>query len=528
MLNLIQDAVFQVLEDDAFDRCVLTLPDIYALCAEDAIAGFPALRAHQAPAWHAFLVQLGVMACEAGDGGIPDTAEGWRAAIRALTPDWPGDEPWQLVVDDLSRPAFLQPPVPEGSLDDWKVVAEAPDAADMLITSKNHDLKQARMVTAQPDDWVFALVSLQTQEGIGGAGNYGVVRMNGGYGSRPHVRLQPTGAGFGAAVIRDIHALLNAPADLRTRWQSLYLTSSRLGLLWLEPWTGAKPEALQLESLHPLFIEICRRRRLVKGEGRLFLFGRGTKGQRVAAAELRGALFDPWIPIDTSDGKGPKALSIPGDGFTYRRTLELFKTDGRLDKPFLAHRAAGEGNRPMTLVLSAISRGQGKTEGFHERRVTIPADKIPLLDDWEGSGLDELAETMTEFAAGAQTVLRRALIIYVQGGPDGERRSVDWTKPSNGPLTRPWVQRLDRQIDTIFFDQLWALAEQEDAKAVWKRKLADMAAGVLEAALPALPCDQTRHWLAAAAARDAFRNMIVGKLELEAGWRMPEVEAEHA
>ena len=40
------------------------------------------------------------------------------------------------------------------------------------------------MLAPEPDDWLMALVSLQTQEGVMGAGKYGVARMNSGYGSR--------------------------------------------------------------------------------------------------------------------------------------------------------------------------------------------------------------------------------------------------------------------------------------------------------------------------------------------------------
>ena len=45
----------------------------------------------------------------------------------------------------------------------------------MLITSRNHDLKQEWWPRgASGEDWIFALVSLQTAEGYGGAGNQGI------------------------------------------------------------------------------------------------------------------------------------------------------------------------------------------------------------------------------------------------------------------------------------------------------------------------------------------------------------------
>ena len=83
----------------------------------------------------------------------------WRDLLRALTPEFPNDEPWRLVVDDWRKPAFLQPPVPVGVA--LKDEVETPDALDLLITARNHDLKQTVARRAAPEDWIFALVSLQ-------------------------------------------------------------------------------------------------------------------------------------------------------------------------------------------------------------------------------------------------------------------------------------------------------------------------------------------------------------------------------
>jgi len=97
-----------------------------------------------------------------------------------------------------------------------------PDALDLLITSRNHDLKQAVARQAEAEDWILALVSLQTCEGFGGAKNYGIVRMNGGSSSRSllalprsHKAIQsPLGltqdfgsAGFGGAVSHQIRGV---------------------------------------------------------------------------------------------------------------------------------------------------------------------------------------------------------------------------------------------------------------------------------------------------------------------------------
>ena len=105
----------------------------------------------------------------------PDAAGGWLRIIRTLTESaYPDDEPWQLVVDDITKPAFMQPPASSKEREnDYKNQVSTPDELDMLVTSKNHDLKSEVATQAGVDDWIFALITLQTMEGFSGQGNYG-------------------------------------------------------------------------------------------------------------------------------------------------------------------------------------------------------------------------------------------------------------------------------------------------------------------------------------------------------------------
>ncbi|WP_135468063.1 hypothetical protein [Crenalkalicoccus roseus] len=188
MHNLLADAVITL--TTRAGSVGATLPELLSLLAEDAVSDFPALRPHQAPAWHAFLVQLAFLATEQGE--VPQDADGWAAALRALTTDWPEDEPWCLVAR-ADAPAFLQSAAPGGDMAAYNVSILTPDELDPLVTSKNHDLKAARMIAARPEDWLFALVNLQTTEGYGGKKLNGIMRMNRGYGSRPFLGAMPAG-----------------------------------------------------------------------------------------------------------------------------------------------------------------------------------------------------------------------------------------------------------------------------------------------------------------------------------------------
>ena len=191
MFNIVTERLIRITTSDGTRST--SLSEGFAALMTDEVETFPALRPHQRHAWHAFLVQLGAMAMHrAGLTRPPEDAAEWLHIIRALSSDYPDDEPWQLVVDDITKPAFMQPPASFTEREkDYKRVVATPDELDMLVTSKNHDLKPTVATQAAPDEWLFALITLQTMEGFSGSGNYGISRMNGGLGSRTAFTLTP-------------------------------------------------------------------------------------------------------------------------------------------------------------------------------------------------------------------------------------------------------------------------------------------------------------------------------------------------
>ncbi|MCY4327816.1 MAG: hypothetical protein OXC53_09545, partial [Rhodobacteraceae bacterium] len=208
-MNLLTDPVFALTGDGK-----VSLPQLFSEMAQGRVSGFAALRPHQRPAWHMFLVQLAALSLWAsGHRELMTSVDAWTAALRHLTKDHEDDSPWQLVVADKTKPAFLQPPVPKGLA--WSPIV-TPDNLDMLITARNHDVKQLIAWDAEPEDWIYALVSLQTCEGFGGRGNYGIARMNGGSSSRPLLGLVPARSQADLSVnpsawwSRDVRYLLDA------------------------------------------------------------------------------------------------------------------------------------------------------------------------------------------------------------------------------------------------------------------------------------------------------------------------------
>ena len=507
--NVLEEPIVRVeLTTGAQDA--MTLPEVYGGLAADRIETFPALRAHQVPAWHAFLVQIAAMGLEALGCAdrIGDDERDWAEALRALTPNWPSDEPWCLVAPP-TQPALLQAPVPISDLvkyeKELKNHVTSPDTLDMLSTAKNHDLKADRMRHAAPDDWMFALVSLQTQEGVMGRGNYGIARMNSGYGNRSYVSFRPSEASAGASFRRDLDALFAAQNALWDEAGALGLAAEEAtALLWTVPWSGR--ETMPISRLHPLFVEVCRRVRLEFHGGALFARLGNSDNSRVDAKHLKGNLADPWTPIELSDS--PKALSVTQKGFTYQHMNELLfgskQRSWRL--PILARPRGRETELGSQFVAAGIARGQGKTEGFHQRIVDIPPKAAALLETGDHAVSKRAQERARQAADVQGKCLRPALIALVQKGPS----EPTWDKPSNASLTQQWLIRFDKAVDRIFFTDLWDSLDMNDdeAASAWCRTLSHFSRDTLEAASEAAPRADERRVMARARAS----NLLEGSL----------------
>lgn len=472
------------------------LAQLFELYGRDETADHGFLRPHQAFPWHAFCVQLAALALHrAGESGVTHDAETWRRLLRGLTPEWPDDEPWRLVVENLSAPAFLQPPVSEGSLESFKNEVESADDLDVLVTSKNHGVKQGQGAGSSPAEWVAALVSLQTTGGFLGAGNYGVARMNGGFATRPGIGLVPEG-GPGARWRRDVALLL------RYRERAFELvpgigTRGEHALLWCLPWDGTR--SLGVDELDPWFIEVCRRVRLVPvTSGRLIARTRPTKVARIAAAPFKGSVGDPWIPI--KQDKEPAAFnSTP----TYAVMSEVLFDGGKWDQPLLL-RWHDEDRAPMSARFEVFVRGQGQTRGYYERSVHIDETKkryffAPDQRERVAKLAREMVDDVRKVLGGK--VLRTALLALVQSGPEqvkfGDRTAGRWADR--------FCEMADREVDRRFFDFLFVCAEDEEAgRRAWLEFLRDLAAETFEYALAAAPVAGARRPRAIAVAERIF------------------------
>ena len=498
--NLLDEPLIRWRSTDGGALHSTSLPQLLAAMSANEVRDFPALRPHQRHPWHAFLVQLGAIALHHAQQSQPwHSAADWRGALLALTPNDPDGAPWCLVAP-AHRSALLQAPVPGENPSAWNNLLHAADALDMLVTSKNHDLKAARARHAQADDWLFALLSLQTQEGFLGAGNYGISRMNGGFASRPGVGVAAVGA-WGLRWQSDVASLLQQ----RERIASNYGLAPTGGhaLLWLLPWSGT--DALALEALDPLYIEICRRVRLAAPQGRIQAHVTGSKVARIAAKDSNGVTGDAWTPIETAKAK---ALTLSRNGFDYKLMSELIAGDGytlgaawRLD--------GWAQNTPLQAIAQATVRGQGKTEGYHERRVPISPKLRRLLTSGQRPLVANLAKKRIQAIADMRKLLWISLSLLFANGENDSGNDAISQRASR------FVQPFEQHEDTRFFDDLAHHVEAESAQQEtiylqWLLGLAERAEAVLQHAFVAGPRSGMQRYKAQSAALSRFHAGLRG------------------
>ncbi len=477
--NLLDDQLLYYRRSVTGERTAATLPDLFVAMAQDSVRDFPALRPHQRHPWHAFLVQLAEIALHHAGRTEPfETASEWRSALLALTPDDPDGAAWCLV-SPVNRPAFMQAPEPSGRIDDWKVRTTA-DEIDMLITAKNHDLKTNMMQRSMPEDWIYALISLQTQDGYLGAGNYGISRMNGGSTSRCGVGIKPNGM-WGKRWRRDLRALSDSRSESVERFGLAEIGGN--ALLWIYPWDGK--DSFTFASLDPWYIEICRRVRLFK-RGEITARLAGSKVARVSAKDLSGVTGDPWMPVDVAERK---SLTISTRGFDYKLATELLLGE-KYSKPPAQIWLTSDDSHGVQLIAQGVARSQGKTEVYHERRIPISRK---LRQGFLMKRTDEFAKLAEEriiAIAELRKLLWAALtVLFANGARDEsgkDKPATDYIKEQAGIFSQPF----EAECDACFFVELSEEIEADDHDAIrtqWLLTLAERAECVLRSAFVAGP-----------------------------------------
>jgi CRISPR system Cascade subunit CasA len=428
-----------------------------------------------------FLTQLAAIALHRARVTDPPLDEGaWRGLLLAVTDG--SHEPWCLVVEDLTMPAFFQPPVPEGTLDGWKTQT-SPDDIDVLVTAKAHDVKTSLIAGHDVEAWIYALVTLQTMQGYPGRGYTGIARMKGGYGNRPRVGLAPD-QGLGGRFLRDLTVLREVRPTLIERG----LSDGGIGLLWTQPWDGRA--SLGLNELAPHFIEVCWRVRCLSDAGRVLCRYTTTENRRSVPEKDDGDVGDPWAPIERERGG---MLTVGSRGFHYALLCRLlFENDF---EPAAAQRLRVGDPDPVLFVAAALARGQGRTEGLHERVLEIAGAIRGRLAQPDTRAM--LGRRAEERVAATERMQRMVLYPALrQLGP--------------GVGTEFYGTEFDQRVDVMFFDRLFATLNDSDndARLAWERELNHLAEEELERAISRCALPSARRYKVVSAAERKFAGCL--------------------
>ena len=510
------------------DKRKVSLPELFSELERNDVADFPALLPHQRGPFHVFLVQLACHALETSGAAehLPDptpeepwkllgqhSPDEWQQMIRGIVPGYfeqfPNDEPWCLVTNDLSKPAFLQCPVPDAKFTASKSIIKRPDDLDLMISSKNFDIKSDTFQNAQTEDWFFALISLQTNSGFLGRGNYSCARQNGGWAQRPIFTLQSSSSP-GARWGRDARVILSCKGSDEDALFQVCENTDDKRLLWLDTWDGTT--SYELSSLHPLFIEVSRRVRAINKNGKLFFKKAPSACPRIDIGKTCGNLGDPWEPI-VSDAKGVRVFSSSLD---YANIAKIITGEETIMPNLLIRFHKGIDNaKGLQLWCSALVKGQGKTEGYFERLIPVDAQKKHNRHDlWQAA-----QEMLNHADVAKRSVLAVAVARFLSCGHEGAgNNAIDWDSSVIKNCLPRVRDRFEKDIDNKFFEYFWTVCDGiQDGRVTdpnylvpWQDYLRKLIRDCYQFAVSSLPCN-TSLIVKASALGELTLNCLIAK-----------------
>jgi CRISPR system Cascade subunit CasA len=144
--------------------------------------------------------------------------------------------------------------------------------------------------------------------------------------------------------------------------------------------------------------------------------------------------------------------------------VELMFSDGSVKPSALQTEASTDAPQGLELVARALVRGQGKTEGYHERRVPL-SKRGPRRGPGQGVFTDfraAAARDRVRLAGEMQDrVLKPALLALFQNGPD----KIDFRHKDSNQKAEGFLHQFDTLVDQSFFDDLWQETDEDEPEA---------------------------------------------------------------
>ena len=184
-----------------------------------------------------------------------------------------------------------------------------------------------------------------------------------------------------------------------------------------------------------------------------------------------------------------KALTVTSRGFDYKLASELLfgqkfrKSVTQIPRP-------DDASEGLVLLAQGVTRGQGKTEGYHERRIPISKKMRQALFIRKTDELAKMADARIAAIAEVRKMIWSALVVLfanaVRDEAGKDRDAGDTVKNRANKFAQPF----ESLCDNLFFEELIEEIESDAPLAVrevWLVQIADRADRTVRAAFSAGP-----------------------------------------
>lgn len=500
-MHLLTDPVFHVTTTGG--HRAVSLPDLLTLLGDDAIESIDHIQRHQQDAFYVFLASLAAMAIarfphHADPNPWIQPPDFWRDRLRRLADPW-GDTAWQLIQDDWSIPAFLQPPLTDSGspivMNDDTLIIHSPDSLDYIRSAQNHEIKNQRGYTAPIDQWIYSLISLQTFANYRGRGHHGNFRA---VGARNVIEVTRS-LRFGLRWQDAVRRLLT----YRDEYIASFLTDSPslIPLLWLVPWKNDHSEpqdshASQIPAtlLDPLAIEVCRRVRLRRTDKGYEAIELTSQHKRVNSQTVHN---DPWNPLKYGKNTDtPNAFVLRNSqGFTASILSQLIFAQGGWHPAAMQIPCPDWPDGDLWFTASAVAYDSQKHQsaGYHNVAIRIPHT---VVNDIFGGTASQaswgaLSQSLINRAGDIHQILEQTL---TQAAPHKAGQSQSGTLSQYAAYVKQACERFTKSWEAQFFDFLWQ-CDPHDANpqiAQWVQQLHHQAQHIVEETIQRVPISTQR------------------------------------
>lgn len=453
MHSVLTDPTFTV-ELKSGEQAKCSLAKVYEKLAADEVTSFTHLQAFQVQGWHTFLAQLAAMAVEQHGEAVPSTAAQWEDLLQQMGPP----EMWNIETEDLSKPAFCQAPVldadsiePGRRADVW--------AKNILVTSKSHKSKNAVLHNPNQEHYLYWAVNLHQHAQYSGPGYAKTSRLNGGYANRGFLGVTPS-LSFGAWVMHDVQVLLDAYEDVSYEYSFTDAVGSQPAyhpeecVLWLIP---RPSDSNYYTNYHPYFLDGPRRIR--RCEGTWYELSTPDNEGPSYSTDKVGITGDPWAPI-SREGK-QKVMNAGQKEKGYKRLAQMLTSDD-WERPPIFTSDATEGY----IVLRFVGGGPNNRAHLVERIIPYAFESAQsvtaLLNseiESEATPAKDKTKQRLQLSERAESGLKQVFYHLYSRTLDG---STEYSKSAQA-LNRQAKQRLHRQIDSVFFEELYTSSRSKEA-----------------------------------------------------------------